>query len=110
MRKAKDFTRVFSQPKRSSSRTVTVLARANGTETARLGLAVAKKNVRKAVDRNRVKRLVRDYFRRHSAQLSGLDVVVLARRGIDSESNAEMRAQLELHWQRLGNFSPAAGG
>ena len=78
MRKARDFAQVFSQPKRSSSRTVTVLARPNGTDTARLGLAIAQKHVRKAVDRNRVKRLVRDYFRRHNNRLSGLDVMVVA--------------------------------
>lgn len=51
------------------------------TTPARLGLVVAKKHLKRAVDRNRFKRLVRESFRSHQEQLAGLDVVVLARNG-----------------------------
>lgn len=41
---------------------------------SRLGLIVAKRVARRAVDRNRARRVIRESFR--SARLSGLDVVV----------------------------------
>ncbi len=71
-------------------------------DLARLGLAVAKKHVRRAVDRNRIKRLVRESFRQHQPQLKGLDLVVLVKPGIHKADNPALFSSLETHWQRLG--------
>lgn len=49
---------------------------------ARLGLAIPKKHIKKAVDRNRLKRLVRESFRINQENLGSFDVVVLVRRDI----------------------------
>ena len=70
---------------------------------ARLGLAVAKKHVRRAVDRNRIKRLLRESFRHHQQQLKGLDLVVLVKPGIHKADNAALLQSLEKHWKRLIN-------
>lgn len=43
---------------------------------ARLGLVVGKKLLRRAVDRNRVKRCLRDVFRRQRQDLPECDLVV----------------------------------
>ena len=45
-----------------------------------MGLAIAKKCARRAVDRNRLKRLVRESFRLERLGLPGLDLVVMCRR------------------------------
>ena len=42
----------------------------------RLGVSVSKKHVRSAVHRNKIKRLVREYFRLHQCELPGIDVSV----------------------------------
>lgn len=47
---------------------------------ARLGLVVAKRNVKLAVARNKLKRLIRESFRRQQVQLNGLDVVVVVKK------------------------------
>ncbi len=80
---------------------MTVLATANGLEYARLGLAISRKAARHAVDRNRIKRIVRDSFRHQTQHLGGLDIVVLGRRGVDELTNSALRQTLEHHWKRL---------
>ncbi len=39
------------------------------------------KNVKRAHERNRIKRLAREYFRLHQHELPSMDFVVLVRRG-----------------------------
>lgn len=80
----------------------------NGLEHARLGLAISKKALRKAVHRNLVKRLVRESFRLHQADLQGRDVVVLFRSGASVADRKVLHASLAKHWRRVGR--PVAGG
>ena len=74
---------------------------AEPTAPARLGLVIAKKHVRLAVQRNRVKRQLRESFRRHQHELIGLDIVALARAGLGKLDNAQLRAVIDAQWQRL---------
>lgn len=62
---------------------------------------MAKKAVPGAVERNRIKRVVRENFRQHRATLPALDIVVQARPAAAVTSNAELRQSLERHWQEL---------
>jgi ribonuclease P protein component len=70
-------------------------------DVARLGLAIAKKQLRLAVSRNRIKRLIRESFRFNQDLLSGLDIVVLTRTSVLKCSNEEIGVQLEKLWQQL---------
>lgn len=99
--RSRDFQRVFAKPLRSGGKEILVLARANHLGGARLGLAVSRKRVPKAVCRNRIKRVVRDSFRHHCRELGGLDIVVLARPGLARVGNAELRRVLAEHWRHL---------
>jgi ribonuclease P protein component len=94
------FRRVFDQARRSSDRLFTVLACANEEGRARLGMAVAKKRIRRASSRNRIKRLVRESFRHHAAGLAALDLVVISRSD-GSASNRDICTSLARHWARL---------
>lgn len=98
-----DYKRVFSKPLKSSDALFTVLARPRppGDGTPRLGLAIAKKQLRRAVDRNRVKRLVREYFRLNVPSDCGLDFVVLTRTVVSQHSNHELITSLASHFNRL---------
>lgn len=97
-----DFQLVFANPPfRASHQHLLMLARPNDLPRARLGLVIAKKHVRHAVQRNRMKRLIRESFRHRQQSLRGLDVIVLARKGMDSLDNRQLRAQLEPQWQRV---------
>jgi ribonuclease P protein component len=67
----------------------------HGRGEARLGLAIARKQVRRAVDRNRLKRIARECFRKQRDTLHGIDLVVMARAEAAKADTATLRASLE---------------
>ena len=77
------------------------MARGNQLDYARLGIVVSSRVARRAVARNRIKRLVRESFRMHQASIKAWDVVVIARPGVVKQSNREVFASLEGHWKKL---------
>lgn len=96
------FQRVFDgQSLKSVDAYFTVLAVANELGDARLGLVIARKRIRQAVARNRVKRLTRESFRQQHPALPALDIVVLARDQTALADNRKLLVSLDQHWQRL---------
>jgi ribonuclease P protein component len=71
-----DFDRVFAENQRARTDFLIVMARPNVVGHARLGMVVAKRLLARAVDRNRVKRCVRESFRLVMAELPPCDFVV----------------------------------
>lgn len=99
---SRDFQTVFDDaPLRTSHQHFLFLARINPCDRPRLGLVIAKKHIRHAVDRNRMKRLIRETFRAKQQQLTGIDVIVLARKGMNDVTNAVLIEQLNGQWDRL---------
>ena len=98
---ASQFSFVFEKPYKRHHAYLLILVRENKTQQARLGLAVAKKNIKLAVRRNRFKRIVRESFRQHKVQLAGLDIVVLARQAANKATSRQIRTVLEQQWQHL---------
>jgi ribonuclease P protein component len=97
-----EFKRVFENTElRGSTSCLLVLASANQQTRARLGFVIAKKQVRHAVDRNRVKRLVRESFRLNNSRLESLDFVILARSGVIDMDNQQLREMIDALWFRL---------
>ncbi len=86
---------------RAASGNLLLLARRNGLERHRLGLIIAKKQVPRAVDRNRIKRMAREVFRHCPPSRAGLDVIVLARRGLERMDKRALSAILRKQWQAL---------
>lgn len=97
------YERVFAKATRSRDSYFTVLARPGEGPQARLGLAVSRRVDKRAVQRNRVKRLIRESFRHNKQQVSGLDLVVIARPAAAGADNTTLFAALTRHWARLGN-------
>lgn len=96
-----DFSHVFQDGSRNSDACFVVLACVGSASAARLGLAVAKKAVRLATGRVRIKRVVRESFRHWRPELPVMDIVVQARTAAGRRNNAELRASLEWHWQEV---------
>ena len=99
---ASDYKFVFNKPTRSSDKLLTILAKQNqSSDQSRLGLAVAKKAVKTAVHRNRIKRLIREFFRLNQDKIACADYVVLVRSGIDKMDNSIIMQSLSKQFNYL---------
>ncbi|MBX2809093.1 MAG: ribonuclease P protein component [Cellvibrionaceae bacterium] len=106
---ASDFSAVFDKPNyRISNKHCLLLAKNNADHNNRLGMIIAKKHSRLAVDRNRIKRLVRESFRHQQHNLPGIDAIVLARRGLDQLSNRELNTLFKTLWRKIEKKSRPA--
>jgi ribonuclease P protein component len=101
LKKPAEYKKVFAKPVKSSDTYFTLLAIKNDYDHPRLGLAIAKKNIKKAVHRNVIKRAVRENFRIQQQSLGNIDIVVLARREAVDAPQELLRKSLEKHWLRL---------
>lgn len=98
----RQFKSVFDSPSgKAPGKNVLLLARANELDHPRLGLVIGKKSVKLSVERNRLKRLIRDSFRLNQSLLGGLDIVVVARKGLGDLENPELHQQFGKLWKRL---------
>lgn len=105
VRKRFDFLRIQSSQRKASGRHLLVLVLpSERARPCRLGITVTRK-VGNAVVRNRVKRWLREGFRRHAAQAEpppeGFDLVVIARPSAASAGFEETRAELTRLMDRL---------
>ena len=99
---AKDYSEVFSSVDiKVSTQYFLCLARKQASPQARLGIIVAKKNIRFAVNRNKIKRLLRESFRLNTHKLPALDIVVLAKKGADCTDNTRLQNELDYLWRKL---------
>ncbi|AXQ14133.1 MULTISPECIES: ribonuclease P protein component [Shewanella] len=95
------FKTVFTNPIKASSAEITLLAVPNEMQHPRLGLTVAKRHVKRANQRNRIKRVIRDSFRLNQHDLPPLDIVVLVRGGVLDMDNEQLRKLVEKLWRKL---------
>jgi len=96
------YQRVFKRCEaRVSDRFLTILAVPNELPYPRLGTAVSIKAAGNAVQRNRIKRVIRESFRLHQQLLGSSDLVVLVRPGIRSRNNQQLLSALDTHWRTI---------
>jgi len=87
-----------------------VLYRDSNASEPRLGLAIGKKNCRLATNRNRLKRVIRESFRRQYESLPNIDIVVLNQPAAARADNKALFLSLEHHWQRCREAAQERAG
>lgn len=111
LHKPAEFKLVFAEGRKVRRPPLSVSCRRNDQPQARLGLAIAKKAVAHAHDRNRIKRLIREEFRHNRARLPAVDVVFFAQPGLADLTNPALRGLISDLWtqviERCARSSPA---
>jgi ribonuclease P protein component len=101
LRHAAEFKRLYAHGRRIACDGFTAVIYPNDTGSARLGLSVAARLLKLAVQRNRMRRLVRESFRHHQQGLPAVDIVVGLRNAARDADNAQLRRSLEKLWQKI---------
>jgi ribonuclease P protein component len=94
-----EYDHVFEGATKIVTNEFVLLFRGNSLGYARLGLALSKKMIAKAHDRNRIKRLLREGFRQ--TQLPSVDIIFLARHGVAKQTNQSINTKLSKTWEKL---------
>jgi len=102
------FEYVFSNASiKAGNNYLLLLARPNTLAYSRLGLITPKKKIKKAVDRNRFKRLTREHFRTRREEINSLDIVALAKNNLSvltaKEQNETINAMFNLLIEKCDN-------
>ena len=103
LKKNSDFKNVYTRGKSYANKYLVMYMLENDQDINRLGISVSKK-VGNSVVRHRITRLVRESYRLHENIFnSGLDMVVVARKGASTVKYAEIESAL-LHLGKLHNI------
>jgi len=98
------FREIFEKPSVASDPCFKIMARPNDQSCSRLGMAVSRKVDRRAVQRNRLKRLIRESFRQYidsGPTVVNADFMVLPRPLAVSISHEEVFARLARLWEQV---------
>ncbi|MEP6898417.1 MAG: ribonuclease P protein component [Rhodanobacter sp.] len=101
LRRPSDFAALRTSSGRAGGRCFHVRFRDNELGHARLGLAISKRVSKRAVERNRIKRLLRESFRRIRHQLPAVDLMVMAREQAAGLPGAQLLAEMDGLWKKL---------
>ena len=95
------FSEIFSSPdKKHSTNNFLLLSKDNCLEHPRLGVAIRKKDIRLAVNRNRIKRKIKGSFRSKVLELQKKDYVVFVKRKL-SDNGKEIDKDLDFLWEKF---------
>ena len=96
-----DFRMVFREAAESSCPFFRLLVRHNKLTFSRLGIVINKKCLTKAVQRNYVKRIIREIFRESHGELNNVDIVVMGKKGLSKIFLKKSKQYLELFRENL---------
>jgi len=93
IRKRSEYQSIYDKGRRIPSSSFVLFVQENDLGRPRLGITVTRR-LGGAVKRNRGKRLIREIFRRHKAELSNVDIVVNGRPGLPDAEYATVEREL----------------
>jgi len=96
--RAAEYRQLFKNNHHVGDAGITILVGKKTGAVARLGFAIARKQIQQAVQRNRLKRIFRESFRKNRYRLPARDIVIMVRRSIMSVDRAELISTMEKHW------------
>ena len=97
----KEFQAAYRQGRKFGNTLLTAAVRENGGPVARLGMSIAARTVGNAVQRNRLRRLIREGFRLAQHELPAVDIVVGARPHARQADATQAREAIRKLWTQI---------
>jgi len=105
LRKTNDFKRVFKNGKGVKADNMFVKVRPNKEGAIRIGIIVSKKVAKRAVDRNRIRRILSEGIRAHIHKIKqGRDIVMVVLPGFDLEGTKAAEKSVHILFKKLALF------
>jgi ribonuclease P protein component len=101
LKNVKKFFQAREQLRRIKHHDFVLLYQHNNLAFPRLAIIISKSNVKKAVARNRLKRIIRESFRLQQHSLQEYDIVIKCYHGIASLTNPELHKELNELWKKI---------
>lgn len=95
------FRNVLKKGKRIHQGLLSFTVIKNDCDYPRLGLTIAKRHVRKATVRNRIKRLIREKFRLEQSNLAPVDLIVMMKSPLLKKADLELKSDLQQLWDKI---------
>jgi len=93
--KTDEFSSVFNFRKRISAKFLALHYQPNQIGRARLGLVVGKKVAKRAVDRNYMRRVLREFFRMQQHEINHVDLVIRVQKKFDKEDFIQIKQEFD---------------
>lgn len=100
IKKSEEIKQLFSQ-KKIAQNSIAIFVQPNNLAYPRLAITITKSNIKTAVARNRVKRVIKESFRLHQDIIKGYDIVVKVYKGTEFLTNIEINQCLIKLWEKL---------
>ncbi|MEI4269792.1 MAG: ribonuclease P protein component [Candidatus Dasytiphilus stammeri] len=97
----KKFRDVFRNSKSIFITDITILYRTNFLEYPRVGICISKKVIKRAHERNRIKRLIRESFRLHQNYLRSIDFIIIIKKSLINKNNHSILNILKILWKNF---------
>ena len=93
--KTDEFSSVFNFRKRISAKFLALHYQPNKIGHARLGLVVGKKVAKRAVDRNYMRRVLREFFRIQQHEINPVDLVIRVQKKFEKEDFIQIKQEFD---------------
>jgi ribonuclease P protein component len=93
--KTDEFSSVFNFRKRISAKFLALHYQPNKIGHARLGLVVGKKIAKRAVDRNYMRRVLREFFRIQQHEINPVDLVIRVQKKFEKEDFIQIKQEFD---------------
>lgn len=101
LRKPSEFQVVYKEGSWVANREIAVNFKRHSKPFSKLGITVSKKVSKRAVDRNRIKRHFREWFRKNKRHCQSIDMILTAKPSINLKSTIEINHSLEDIWRKV---------
>ncbi len=99
--KPSEFLVVYKDGQWVANREIAINFIPKSNPNSRLGITVSKKVSKRAVDRNRIKRQFREWFRKNKQNKQAVDMILTAKPSIKMKSTIEIQQSLEDIWRKV---------